>query len=303
MLEARWVLGGACVLMLSACSDTADEPNEERGELGRGVFSYECFGETDLACRSGSPAFPSGIAVGGRFQVDYDPGQGVSPSIIPASDSIAELPGGFQMLRPGYAALFAVDGNRLVEDLVHLRGAVIDEIRVSVDGGLPVSTLRVEAGGARALSAIPVDEYDVPLAGALSYEWSSEDDSIAFVETLEAVDQVQVRGVSEGTTQLLIVVGDTEFALPVEVLPAGAPLPEEPEAFPDEGPGPAPVVPGPTPNDDVDAGAPTGDAGATDAGSDAGTTERPDGGAPVVLDSGADDAVDSSAAALDGGQP
>jgi hypothetical protein len=240
----------------------------------------------------------------------YDPGQGPTPNVIPASsDSIAELPGGFRILRPGYAALFAVDGSREVEDLIHLRGASIDEVRVSVDGDLPVAKLRLAALDEHDLSAVPLDEFDVALAGALDYAWQSEDESVLEVETFDAVDRVRIRGVQEGETSLLVRAGDAEFALVVEVSPAGTLPPElEPEPRPsiegDSGP-PAPEPdalaegdsgggwePEPRevmdaggegkPNQDASAGSSTGDAGAAsaaDAGSDGGNTEL-DGGRP-----------------------
>lgn len=293
MLKTRWVFGLACLALPSACADTPEEPNEERGELGRGTFSYECFGATDLACRTGSPAFPSAVAVGGRFRVEYDPSKGPSPVVIPASsDSIAALPGGFQVLRPGYAALLAVDSSRRVQDLVHVRGATIDEVWVAVDGGLPATKVRVGVGSARVLSAVPVDVYEVALAGALPYEWRSEDPSLVELETLESHDQVQIRGVSAGMTELLVSVGDLEFALPVEVTAGAAPLPVEPE--PDAGTQPEPFEP---PSDGADAGRQRGPDAGSDAPLDAGLAEDGDAARPPSADGGVPEL------GLDGGTP
>lgn len=282
--------------------------NEQRGELGKGTFSYECFGVTDIACRSGSPTFPSGIAVGGRFALDYDPGEGISPNVVPASgDSIAKLPGGFRMLRAGYAALFAVDGERRVEDLIHVRGATIDAVRVRVDGGLPVARLRLAVDEEHELSAVPMDEFDVELAGALDYEWLSEDEALFELQTLDDVDRVRVRGVSGGEASLLVRVGDAEYTLSVEVGGGAMPSPAGVASGTDAGPG-APSGdddPGspPAPND---AGAePTlgdaGDAGAEPAPSDAG--EPPDSEAEPEPTDGGPATHSDAGASRDGGQP
>ena len=71
------VAAGGVLLWILGCGRCSDAPyrGTTLGELGKGVFSYQCADATDSACpRDGDrpPHFPEMIAVGSSFLLDYD---------------------------------------------------------------------------------------------------------------------------------------------------------------------------------------------------------------------------------------
>lgn len=249
--------------LLASCVGGDDDYDDARarGDLGAGDFAYGCLNETDLTCDESDYGLPHAIAVGGRFDFSFKTKSGPQPTVIaPASDFVRSIEGGFQVRAPGVFALLAVNGNREVVDLKHLRGAEIEEIRVQEDGSdLPSTKLSLARRQALRVLAIPYGIRGVQLGGALSYSWTSGDDALVSIETSSTLNRVRLRaGNKSGKTELSIDVGGKTFSVAVEVGPDESPL---------------------------DAGAP-GDAaidasdGASDAGSDAWVDAESEGGAP-----------------------
>lgn len=214
------VLGLAC--LLGSCVEGADdyEDARERGDLGVGAFEYGCLNSTDLTCDESDYGLPTAIAVGGRFDLQFETDSGPQPTVIaPTSDFVGASAGGFQVRAPGLFALLAVNGNREVVDLKHLRGAEIEEIRVQEEGSdLPSTTLHLDRRQSARVLALPYGLRGVPLGGALSYTWSSGDDSLVTIESLSALNRVRLRaGDKAGRTELQIDVGGKVFSVAVEV--------------------------------------------------------------------------------------
>src|SRR5262249_39825982 len=113
---------------LVACAGDARGPGRE-GDLGRGVFEYQCLTDQDPACPEGSQAmpgcsgyagttpssttcFPSGIAVGGRFRVMFVPNASTTKVGNPtlkgvATDFLSALGDGqFKGIKPGYVGIY-----------------------------------------------------------------------------------------------------------------------------------------------------------------------------------------------------
>ncbi len=208
--------------LLASCVEGDDdyEDARERGDLGVGDFEYGCLNGTDLTCDESDHGLPIAIAVGGRFDLRFETASGPQPTVIaPASDFVGTAAGGFQVRAPGTFALLAVNGNREVVDLKHLQGAEIEEIRVQEDGSdLPSTTLRLDRRQSVRVVAVPYGIRGVQLGGALSYSWSSVDDSLISVETLAALNRVRLRaGDKAGKTELQIDVGGKVFSVAVEI--------------------------------------------------------------------------------------
>lgn len=245
--------------MLSGCikDDRDYEDSRARGDLGAGEFLYGCFNDTDSACEdSDDPILPRAIAVGGRFDLRFATKSGPLPSVIaPANDYVRPVEGGFQVRAAGLFALLAVNANREVVDIKHLRSAEIDEVRVQEQGELPETTLRLEPRASTQLLAIPYDSRGVPLGGALSYSWSSSDEAQVSVESLAALNRVRVRaGTRPGKAMLRIDIAGKTFSVNVMVGGEPGPAPDDAGSAADAG--------------GADASAPDG---GNDAGSDAAT--------------------------------
>jgi hypothetical protein len=253
--------------LLASCVGGDDDYDDARtrGDLGAGNFKYGCLNETDPTCDE-IDRLPKAIAVGGRFDLAFEIKTGPQPTVIaPASDFVRSVEGGFQVRAPGVFALLAVNGNREVVDIKHLRGAEIEEIRVQEDGSdLFSTTLTLDRRQSLRVLAVPYGIHGVQLGGALSYSWTSADETLVTVETSSVLNSVRLRALNKsGKTSLAIDVGGKTFSVAVEVGPDEAPL---------------------------DAGT-ASDAGTADARSDAG-----DGSSDASADAGAD-------AASEGGTP
>jgi hypothetical protein len=214
-------------LALSGCLHEDDDYNDSRtrGDLGAGDFAYGCFNDTDITCADSDHGLPRAIAVGGRFDLRFAIKSGPQPTVIaPASDFVRTVEGGFQVRGAGEFALLAVNGNREVVDIKHLRGAEIEEVRVQEDDtDLPATTLHLDRHQAARLLAVPYGSRGVELGGALSYAWTSTDDSLVSIETLSALNRVRVRaGNKAGKGALQIDVAGKTFTVNVEIGPAEA---------------------------------------------------------------------------------
>jgi hypothetical protein len=210
----------ACALS-SACPEDEDDYDDTRGrgDLGRGRFVYECVNETDSACEGGDPELPTKLAVGGRFEMRFAIESGPQPSVIAPSAAFARRnDGGFQVHGAGDFALLAVNGNREVIDIKHLRGAAIAEVRVQRKSELPTASLRLSPGESLELLAVPFDAQGVKLGGALGYTWSASDEQLLRVESLPALNRVRVRaGERSGTATLQVEVADATHMVSVRI--------------------------------------------------------------------------------------
>lgn len=209
-LRLLWILG------LVACDDFEPDITRERGDLGRGKFIYECLGETDSACESATTKFPQAVAVNSRFAMRFAIDSGVQPAVIPgASTFVQSVVGGFKVLRAGELALLAVNGNREVIDIKHLRSAPIAQVRVRRGASLPEAELNLQTGESVELTAVPFDALGVELGGAVDYAWSSEDPQIARVETFADLNRIRIRALRSGDTTLNVTAGGENLSLVV----------------------------------------------------------------------------------------
>jgi hypothetical protein len=264
-------VGLVAAFALFGCLDDDDyEETRMDGDLGRGTFVYGCYNASDTSCEGGSTALPRALAVGSRFDVRLSIPSGPQPSVIsPVTDVVRRVDGAFQVESAGEFALLAVNSNREVIDLKHLRAEGVDEIRVQRGRDLPSSTLALDPRESAELLALPFGAGGVKLGGALEYDWSSSDEQLLRIESLPGLNRVRVRaGSGSGRVELRVAVAGAMHEVSVqvgdesEVEDAG----EERDASSRDA---AQADAGPEPDADEADAASEGDAQETDAGGDA----------------------------------
>ena len=215
---------------LPACSDDYEyKPDPGYGELGVGVFLYECPTSGDPYCTNGSPAaeFPQAFARGGRIHLRYDWKDDSEhfgeplPQLQSASPTLLAREGdGFTALAGGYAAVLAVTGNSEVVDLRHIHIREIDALRVSNTGdALALSELHLEAGAETILQARALDADDVTLGGVLGHAWTTADPEVLAITAGADSGQVRVQGGLAGDPPLTLTIGELAVAIAVTVDP------------------------------------------------------------------------------------
>ncbi|HEY0137067.1 MAG TPA: hypothetical protein VGB85_23450 [Nannocystis sp.] len=205
-------------LGLTACSDTYDpNPGPKYGELGVGVFLYECPSSGDPFCSDGTGTgdqFPQAFALGGRINLEYDWRDDAEhigdppPQLQSAAPSLLTRKGdGFTALATGYAAVLAVTGNNEIVDLVHLHIREIAELQVvpaDQHGAAPLQQLTLDRGGERELQAIAVDSDSVLLGGVLGHTWTSADPTIVSIVAGGDSGRARIEALQSGTTTLTL---------------------------------------------------------------------------------------------------
>jgi hypothetical protein len=215
-------------LLLAAFALTACGPiEEEEGVLGNGEFVYTCVGGQDPSCAAivtstgstQSLPFPSKIAFGGRFGVEYstEPGSlwGV-PGYV-QSASADWLPydaagGAYTATRVGHPWVVATDSDGGLKDMVSLTIAPIASITIAA-AQAPTRVIQFEptpspmpyvAGTTHTFAATALDPDGTPLAGDVLYSWASSDPSVVSIVggAGSPSDSVTVDYVAGGTAAL-----------------------------------------------------------------------------------------------------
>ena len=267
----RVPLAGAMLLVVACEADRPDNP-EKRGELGVGVFRYECINSTDPFCPDGLEAtdFPDRIGEGSLFDMSFS---GPANVLVPASPEHVEVESdAFRAIAQGSVALLAQnEGRNQVVDFIHLTIARAFELRLAAqDGDDPTEELVV--GDSEVVRARAVSLGGATLAGVRTFEWTSSDESVAILETSTYSAVKTVRGVAPGDATITVTSG--ELSVDLELTVRAAPpidIPFVPTSEIASPPSFAPAVP-PVIVVPEDAGAPdAGDAAMTpDATVDAG---------------------------------
>ena len=213
-------LGLGTLLLFGGCFDDSDyEETRMRGDLGRGTFVYGCYSDSDTTCESGNDDLPKALAVGSRFDVRFSIESGPLPTVVaPVGDLVRRVDGAFEVQGAGEFALLAVNGNKEVLDLKHLRAADVAEIRVQQGRALPSATLELAPKASVELAALPFAAGGVKLGGALEYDWSTSDENLLVIESLPKLHRVRVRaGNSSGRAALRCEVAGATYEVAVKI--------------------------------------------------------------------------------------
>jgi hypothetical protein len=205
--------------------DVDDRP-ERPGELGNGTFRYICVGDADPFCHNGFVAetFPDRFALGGAFDLDFDPhnyyplpAEPLPRVIAPAPDSVRGEAMAFIFTRAGYAAFLARNTRGEVIDLRHLYGAPVSRIAIVTANSQELARLEMEAGQDIDVEVEPQDSLRSVLAGSLHYEYTTDDPAIAEVFSVDEDRDITIRAVGPGETLLKVTAGGFTQELTVVV--------------------------------------------------------------------------------------
>jgi hypothetical protein len=228
---------GATLLAGPLAGCTGVSPPGRTGDLGNGVFSYVCDSDADPVCSEQTVgdllSMPSGVAVGGRFSLQYTPSpfgddSGGSTLVEPASTALLiqteAFSSSFEAVKPGVGAILARRGD-VVVDFVHLRIEVPEGVRVDRlvlgDDAQPtaeaIEELDMELGTTALLRGYAVDEAGTALGGAQAAGWSSSNEEVVEFESTTDGVQTAVRAAGVGTATLSVSIGDEVAEIEVTV--------------------------------------------------------------------------------------
>jgi len=263
---------GLVMFALQGC-----RPNMTRsGQMGNGSFKYVCsYTGEDLGCDPELAwGFPDAIAVGSEFNVDYaedsifGDGLGMEQPVISASSArVAPWGNGFQMVKPGYTALLASNGE-IVIDFTHIYGEDVAGLDLSCGEGNQ-DQIELQIGESLSCRVAPLSQQGEYLAGRLTFDWTESDPLVATVvnDTLSG-NIADVKGIAEGEATITVSQGQHTLQRQVTVLASSNP---DTDTTPDINTDTNPDVDSGTDTDEMgDAGIDGGEAGAeTDAGDNA----------------------------------
>lgn len=247
-----WV---ACFAVAAAGCAGLDGPGT-LGELGNGLFTYECeLPSGDAVCNNLFPDpvnrqmvnsqlgtdgdLPEGIAVNGRFDLHYfgdvttDGLDRLTIVVEPAASEHVDDRGGFVIREPGLYAFLARDrAERTVADFTYLDAFEASDLKVWHNEQV-ITELTLDFGTEVQIAVVPLAQIqgeEIFLAGALAYEWTSSDENVAIVDPANSIgepqtgvelndDEVRVSAVGEGTATITIQVGGVLEELTVTVNP------------------------------------------------------------------------------------
>jgi hypothetical protein len=202
------------------------------------MFEYQCLTDQDPACPDGSqtmagcsgfaastPAslqcFPSLVAVGGRFRINYTPNASTVKVGNPALRGVATEflstlgDGQFKALKPGYVGVYSqstVDSALVDYTLIRI-GAIarIQVVDVGTKKGAPPSGVTVSTGTIAAYKINALDTNGSTLAGAVEgFLWETSDDKILALGDDPHTATMHVHAVAPGTATLTAYADDTK---------------------------------------------------------------------------------------------
>lgn len=209
---------------LSAC-DIDDSGRS--GELGRGLFFYECDNNPDDAfCDRDAldREFPAAVAVGAHFKVDYEPENSTAyvDLVSGCLDCMERSADGFTMSAEGRAPLLAENSLGEIYDVLHIEAKAASALVMRVDGeGWPDGELLLIGGATHELGVTPQAADGTELGGALDYTWEIADESVVQLMSSGERNDVELRAVAAGQTTVTVTSGDLRLELPVNVKEAG----------------------------------------------------------------------------------
>ncbi len=232
-----WTHAGTAALVLgaiAACSSASSSGRE--GNLGHGVFLYQCDTDQDPACAAGSKTlpgcevnpvsiptgtqcFPSEVAVGGRFRLQYSPNTNTNvgnPVLkVVSQDFMNGLGDGqFRANRPGTVGIYTqstVDSTLV--DYTLLKISAIKKVQIQdVTGKRGVgATVTMTKLATAQYKLLAQDQNGQSLAGAVdSFLWETSDPTIVTLATDAHSASIQITAAAVGKATISAYADDTK---------------------------------------------------------------------------------------------
>ena len=227
-------ISGIVAVTIAACSSVGS--TGRTGDLGHGVFYYQCQTDQDPICPEGSTTmqgcartsanptgvqcFPSSVAVGGRFRIQYAPNgsaeQVGNPVLRTVSgDYMSALgDGSFKALKTGYVGIYSqstVDSTLVDYTLVKINP--ISALRISdttTKKAVPTNIL-LTRGASAAYKIAAFDSNSQPLAGAIeSFVWETSDARTVALQDEPHTATMHVSAVAAGSATLTAYADDSK---------------------------------------------------------------------------------------------
>lgn len=234
-----YVVGLAAAAVAFAAGCTGGERNPapsstsvQKGQLGNGGFTFRC--DDSVACDRWNNAdnFPEAVALGSTFDLQFyllDGTRGFSYLKDAESGTTIESVGkyinrgasGFAAVEPGIATLAARDQKGWLVDYITVRIRKPDSLTIydsEYKGEDPIRIQRVtlpSKGSQKSLRVVAKAGVE-DLAGMVTVEWTSEDDSVVAVEGYSK-GKVTIVATGIGSTNLRAKGASLEQVLPVRV--------------------------------------------------------------------------------------
>jgi hypothetical protein len=247
-LGRRWALT-LLSLATAACSGSGGVNPGTVGELGEGVFNYQCVDDGDAVCNETASVdsqavetdlgvngeLPTAVAVGARFDVHYfgqittDDGEILLLDVVPARSEDVHNKGGFIITSPGLFAFLARSPKGVVADFTHLEAMVPTDLDIWKDE-VRVSSFELMEGAEANLAVVANDDAGIALAGALPYTWESSDEDLVVVGPAGTTgtpsggieindDEVRIIALAAGEAQLTVSRDDLSKQVTITVIP------------------------------------------------------------------------------------
>lgn len=202
--KAVFVVGLAGSAMAFAAGCTGGEfnpppssPSVKKGELGNGGFTFRC--DDSVACDRWNNAddFPKAVALGSTFDLQFlllDGTRGISylkdaergTTVESVGKYINRGASGFAAVEPGISTISARDQKGWLVDYITVQIRKPDSLIIydsEYKGDNPTRLQRVSIGkGERKSFRVVAQAGLEALAGSVTVEWASEDDSVVAVE-------------------------------------------------------------------------------------------------------------------------
>jgi hypothetical protein len=234
---------GTLAAALVACGAFNSSTGRE-GDLGNGVFAYNCQDDSDPTCPSGKTSipgcdsyqgykaagtgtncFPSSIAVGGKFRVQYYANPDLvqstgNPTIRAVSSDYLESAGDgiFLAKKAGWDGVVATSTvNSQVVDYTILRITPIATLKLRDDAGQPATTsITLRVGVSTAYHVIAEGNLTEPLAGAINFTWASTDQTIVKLMKGNPTAAMTLQGLAAGKATISVKT-DSNISVSIDV--------------------------------------------------------------------------------------
>ena len=230
-------LAAAAVAFAAGCTGGERNPSPsstsvQKGQLGNGGFTFRC--DDSVACDRWNNAntFPEAVALGSTFEMEFyllDGTRGYSylkeaergTTIESVGKYINRGASGFAAIEPGIATIASRDQKGWLVDYITVRirkpdSLIVYDSEYKGEDPTRIQRANLETVGDRKSFRVVAKAGVEALAGMVTVEWTSEDESIVAVEGYSK-GKVTIVAMGKGSTKLHAKGASLEQELPVTV--------------------------------------------------------------------------------------